>query len=72
MGIAPSELKKMTVWETTAVMQVWSEAHGASADGKLSNSEADELWDFVNDQNLPTTLAAARGINGSGNGGRQG
>ncbi len=68
MGLAPSELKKMTVWETTAVMQVWSEAHG-KGDG-LSNSEADELWDFVKDQNLPTTLAAAKGINGSGNGSR--
>lgn len=68
MGLSVEEAKRMTVWETTAVMEIWAEAHG-SGSGKLSEGETNELWAFVQEQKAPATLAAARSKgNGAGHG----
>ena len=46
MGIAPSELKRMSVWEFGAVANRWVEAHDSGEQG-MSSAEQDELWDWM-------------------------
>jgi hypothetical protein len=61
MGIAPDDLKKMTVWEFVAVMDHWMEAHDSKDDRKkLSDGEAKELWTWMQSRQSPLTLKEAR------------
>jgi hypothetical protein len=70
MGVAPSELKRLTVWEFSAVADRWIEAHEASdkPGSRLSENEKDELWDWMKTRtDIPVSRAAARAKkNGNG------
>jgi len=70
MGISPVEAKKMSVWELAAVEERWFEAHDTGQrDGKLSEGERDEIWEWMQSQPArPLTLAAARKAKGNGAG----
>jgi hypothetical protein len=46
MGVAPSELKRLTIWEFNAVADRWIEAH-AAGEGGMSGAEQDEIWDWM-------------------------
>jgi hypothetical protein len=60
MGVAPSELKRMTVWEFGAVADRWMEAHDTGEHG-MSNSEKDEIWEWMQTQpKVPLTLKNGR------------
>jgi hypothetical protein len=69
MGIAPSEVKRMSVWEFIAVTDRWIEAH-EPADGSqpLREADADEIWDWMQTKPpVPLTLKQARQqANGAG------
>ena len=62
MGIAPSEVKKLTVWEMAAVTERWVEAHDTGdSGGKLSEPEKDEIWTWMQAKpGIPLTLKEAR------------
>jgi hypothetical protein len=48
MGLAPSETKRMTVWELRAVTERWIEAHATDDKGhRLSETEKDEIWEWM-------------------------
>jgi hypothetical protein len=58
MGISPDAAKKMTLWEFQAVTDYWIETHQTDADkpgSKLSDDEKDELWEWMQTQNIPLT-----------------
>ena len=68
MGISPSEAKKMTLWEFQAVTDYWIDTHQAASDkpgSRLSETEKDELWDWMQTKNIPLSH---RKKNGAGNG----
>lgn len=48
MGFSPAEVKKMSVFEYLAALDGFAEANNPDAGGKLSDSEKDELWEFIN------------------------
>jgi hypothetical protein len=64
MGIAPSEFKRMSLWEFQAVTERWIEAHDAGGN-TLPEAEKDEIWDFLQTRtDIPLSRAAARKGNG--------
>jgi hypothetical protein len=70
MGIAPSEAKKMTVWEFVAVADRWIEAHDTEQPGsRLSQTDKDDIWAFMQKRtDIPVSRAAARRAKGNGAG----
>jgi hypothetical protein len=64
MGLAPNDVKKMTVWEFIAVADHWMEAHDTGDDRKLSAAEADEIWDWM--QQKDPVPVSSRKSNGHG------
>jgi hypothetical protein len=62
MGIAPSEAKKLTVWELAAVTDRWIEAHDIGDDRKLSPAEADEIWNWMQQKDpVPVSSTKSNG-----------
>jgi hypothetical protein len=61
MGVAPSEAKKMTVWEFVAVCDRWIEAHEVEQPGsRLSDTDKGEIWDWMQSKDIPLSRKAAR------------
>lgn len=52
MGLAPSEVREMSLWQFFAVMDGWNRANDPEAAKKLTENEADALWDAVQDLGL--------------------
>jgi hypothetical protein len=51
MGIAPPDVKRMSMWEMAAVTDRWIEAHDTEGKsekgGRLSEDEKDEIWAWM-------------------------
>lgn len=48
MQIAPSELKKLSLWEFAAMVEGWNKANApAEKTGELTTEEEDELFEFI-------------------------
>jgi hypothetical protein len=45
MQIAPSELREMSLWELSAMIKGWNEAH--KPDDKLTPQVEDELFAYI-------------------------
>jgi hypothetical protein len=61
MGFSPIEVDQMSYWQLLSAAAGWTEAHKPD-DGKLTNGEADEIWDWM--QSLPPMPLT---LNGHGN-----
>jgi hypothetical protein len=48
MQIAPGELRKMSLWEFSAMIKGWNAAHETGKPA-LTETEQDELFDFINE-----------------------
>lgn len=47
MGFAPAEVKAMSVFEYLSALEAFHEANNPGGGGKLSESEKDELWEWL-------------------------
>ena len=47
MGFSPAEVKKMSVFEYLAALDGFAEANNPEPAGKLSDTEKDELWEWL-------------------------
>jgi hypothetical protein len=51
------------------MIEFWSEVHQIEKPGsRLSDTEKDELWDWMKTKNIPLSFAAARQAKGNGAG----
>jgi hypothetical protein len=57
MGFTPQQVDQMTVWQFFAAVDGFVKANGGAADSTLSETEKDEIWDWMQARaGSPTTL----------------
>lgn len=47
MGLSPTEVDRMSVWQYMAALDGFVAAHDPDADKALSADEADDLWNWL-------------------------
>lgn len=47
MGLSPEEVDRLSVWQYLAALAGYISANSVDEDKKLSESEKDELWDWI-------------------------
>ena len=47
MGFSPTEVNQMSVWQFMAAVEGYVKANTPKDNGKLSNAEKDELFDWI-------------------------
>jgi hypothetical protein len=47
MGFAPADVERMSLFQYMAAVDGFADANSPDGEGKLSTSEADELWSWL-------------------------
>jgi hypothetical protein len=47
MGLSPQQIDAMSVWQYFALVDGWVKANDTGGGGKLSESEKDEIWEWM-------------------------
>lgn len=61
MGFAPSEIDRMSQWQFFAAMDGWMKANGGDGGSSLSESEKDEIWEWM--QAMESVPLASKAMN---------
>jgi len=54
MGFTPQQIDEMSPWQFTAACEGYAEAHTVESSTTLSQSEADEIWEWMQERPAPT------------------
>jgi hypothetical protein len=51
MGFTPQQVNEMSIWQFMSALDGYSKANSAEGDKSLSDSEKDELWEWLQEGN---------------------